>query len=60
MRLEVEWWFHQAKRDLAMAERPLEAGLHEGAAYHSHQAAEKALKSLVVKEGGWHLTHSCL
>ena len=60
MRLEVEWWFHQAKRDLAMAERPLEAGLHEGAAYHSHQAAEKALKSLVIKEGGWHLTHSCL
>jgi len=59
MRVEVEWWFEQAKRDLKMADELLRSGLFEGVAYHSHQAGEKALKALVVHKRGYHLTHSC-
>jgi HEPN domain-containing protein len=59
MRIEVKWWLEQAKRDLRMAEELLKAGFFEGAAYHSHQAGEKALKALVIHKHGYHLTHSC-
>ena len=59
MRIEVKWWLEQAKRDLRMAEELLKAGFFEGAAYHSHQAGEKALKALVIHKRGYHLTHSC-
>lgn len=58
-RIDVEWWLTQAKRDLKMAEILLREGYYEGSAYHSQQAAEKALKALVISRGGWHLTHSC-
>jgi len=59
VRVEVLWWFEQAKRDLRMAEELLKLGFFEGAAYHSHQAGEKALKALVIWRGGYHMTHSC-
>jgi HEPN domain-containing protein len=59
VRAEILWWLEQAKRDLRMAEELLKLGFFEGAAYHSHQAGEKALKALVIKKGGYHLTHSC-
>ena len=59
VRAEVLWWFEQSKRDLKMAEELLKSCLFEGTAYHSHQAAEKALKALVICRGGYHLTHSC-
>ena len=59
MRIEIEWWWNQAKRDFEMANRLFEAKYFDGAAYHSHQAAEKALKAFSLKEGIWHLTHSC-
>ncbi|MBO3842787.1 MAG: HEPN domain-containing protein [Candidatus Brockarchaeota archaeon] len=42
-----------------MAEELLKSGFFEGAAYHSHQAGEKALKALVIHVRGYHLTHSC-
>ncbi|MEM2276379.1 MAG: HEPN domain-containing protein [Thermoproteota archaeon] len=42
-----------------MAEELLKSGFFEGAAYHSHQAGEKALKALVIHKRGHHLTHSC-
>lgn len=59
MRVEVKWWLEQAKRDIKMAEELLKSGFFEGAAYHSHQAGEKALKALVIHKRGYHLTHSC-
>ncbi|MEM1538174.1 MAG: HEPN domain-containing protein [Candidatus Nezhaarchaeales archaeon] len=59
MRVEVEWWLKQSKRDLKMAEELFKSGFFEGAAYHSHQAGEKALKALVIHKRGYHLTHSC-
>lgn len=59
MRTEVLWWLEQAKRGLRMAEELLKLRFFEGAAYHSHQAGEKALKALVIKKGGYHLTNSC-
>lgn len=37
----------------------MKSGFFEGAAYHSHQAGEKALKALVIHKRGYHLTHSC-
>jgi len=59
VRAEVKWWLEQAKRDIKMAEELLKSGFFEGAAYHSHQAGEKALKALVIHKRGYHLTHSC-
>lgn len=59
LRVEVLWWLEQARRDLRMAEELLKSGLFEGTVYHSHQAAEKALKALIIQRRGYHMTHSC-
>ena len=44
-------WFRRARKDLRAAEVLLREGLHEDAAYHSHQAVEKALKGLLIAYG---------
>jgi HEPN domain-containing protein len=53
-----DWW-HQSGRDVAHARHALAAGDHEWAAFAAQQAAEKALKALIMAHGGepWgHLT----
>jgi HEPN domain-containing protein len=53
-----DWW-EQSARDLAHARHAVEDGDHEWAAFASQQAAEKALKALILAAGGepWgHLT----
>jgi len=44
-------WFKQAKHDLEIAERNIEIMGYDVAAFLSHQAVEKLLKSIFVLEG---------
>ncbi len=45
-------WLRLAKADLAMAASPLpEGGLYELLCYHAQQAAEKALKAVLLSRG---------
>ena len=44
-------WFQRAIRDLRAAEILLEKELYEESAFHSQQAAEKALKAVLVALG---------
>jgi len=44
-------WLFQAENDLQMASLALEHGFFSQACYHASQAAEKALKSLVLELG---------
>ncbi len=46
-----DWW-DQAQRDLGHAERSVVAGDHEWAAFAGQQAAEKAVKALIMAHGG--------
>jgi HEPN domain-containing protein len=53
-----DWW-HQASRDVAHAQHAVEDGDYEWAAFAAQQAAEKAVKAVVLAQGGepWgHLT----
>ena len=53
-----DWW-DQAARDLRHARHAIEDGDHEWSAFAAQQAAEKALKGLIMARGGepWgHLT----
>jgi len=45
-------WMEKARRDLRLAELALREEIHDGAAFHSQQAAEKALKALILALGG--------
>lgn len=54
------WWFEQAMRDLRKAENSLRAEDFDAAAFWSHQAAEKALKSLLLARGYVARTHNLL
>ncbi len=49
MRIEAEEWLRAAKDDLVDARILLEAGRYASAAFHAHQAAEKALKAAIVE-----------
>ena len=51
MRHEALLWFKQAERDLKKAENDLVTGDWDGAAFWSQQAAEKALKALLLHYG---------
>ncbi|MCE4611062.1 MAG: HEPN domain-containing protein [Desulfurococcales archaeon] len=51
MRAEAEAWLRQAERDLVKAENDLKTGDWDGAAFWSQQAAEKALKALLLNAG---------
>lgn len=44
-------WLRQARRDLDHAYRSLAAGDHEWACFAAHQAAEKAVKALLMARG---------
>lgn len=49
MRPEAEEWLRAAEDDLEDARILLRAGRYAGAAFHAHQAAEKALKAAIVE-----------
>ena len=51
MRREALMWFRQAESDLKKALNDLVTGDWDGAAFWSHQAAEKALKALLIDRG---------
>ena len=48
MKPQVEAWLRQAHDDLAMARLADEARFHAQACYHASQAAEKALKGVLI------------
>jgi HEPN domain-containing protein len=47
----VEAWLLQARDDLAMADYAFTGGFHAQTCYHACQAAEKALKGLLIALG---------
>lgn len=47
----VEAWMRQANSDWAVAELTAQQGFHSQACYHYGQAAEKALKGLLISLG---------
>lgn len=49
MREEARQWLKEAVNELELARRLLELGYYNYASFHSHQAAEKALKALIVE-----------
>lgn len=51
MRREALMWFKQAESDLRKAMNDLLTRDWDGAAFWSHQAAEKALKALLIAHG---------
>lgn len=58
MREESGWWLETAMADFRMAEVLSREGLYSGAAFHLQQAAEKALKALLLEHGETEPTHS--
>ncbi len=52
MRLEVLEWIRTAEDDLEDARVLLRAGRYAAAAFHAHQAAEKALKAAIIARRG--------
>jgi HEPN domain-containing protein len=44
----VEAWLRQADNDLAMAGYAVDGGFHAQACYHASQAAEKAMKAILI------------
>ncbi len=50
-RPDVLAWLHKAESDLQMADFAMTADLPDQACFHAQQAAEKALKSLLVADG---------
>jgi HEPN domain-containing protein len=46
--MKIEKWIEKAEKDLKRAEFVFSAGDFEDCAFHAHQAAEKALKSLYI------------
>ncbi len=49
--LEAKRWFRQAQADLAVVQTLKSAGHYAATCFHSHQAAEKALKALLYSQG---------
>ena len=50
-RIEAERWHGQARYDLEAARASFAAGHHEWACFQAQQAAEKALKALLLRQG---------
>ena len=50
-RTPPEWWEQQAQEDLITAKVLLSAGRFYAAAFFAHQAAEKAIKSVIIRRG---------
>jgi len=53
MREEAVWWMRTARRDLERARAALAMGDRAAAVFWAQQAAEKALKALLVALRGW-------
>lgn len=51
MNARPQAWFSQAENDLQMASVAVDHGFFSQACYHASQAAEKALKSLILELG---------
>lgn len=60
MREEVRWWLNTARQEVEVAEKLLDGRSYNFCAFHCQQAAEKALKALLIERGGWARTPSCL
>lgn len=60
MREEASLWFRQAERDLEKARNDLLTHDWDSAAFWSQQAAEKALKALLLSRGRVYRGHSLL
>lgn len=60
MREEALKWLEQAVEDLSTAEDLLRVGRYHAAAFYSHQAAEKALKALLIDRGKAVRTHDLI
>ncbi|MEW6284315.1 MAG: HEPN domain-containing protein [Candidatus Eremiobacterota bacterium] len=58
MRDATAQWLRAAERDVETAGALMERGIYEHVAFHSQQAAEKALKCLYVEQGEFPRTHS--
>ncbi len=48
MKNEIEKWIEKAERDLVASKINMQQGLYDISAFLSHQAAEKALKTLYI------------
>ncbi|WP_291766988.1 HEPN domain-containing protein [Caldivirga sp. UBA161] len=57
MREEAEKWFKQALEDLATAKDTIATGHYYASAFWAQQAAEKALKALLLDKGKIERTH---
>ncbi|MEM1646697.1 MAG: HEPN domain-containing protein [Ignisphaera sp.] len=57
MREEVEKWLKQALEDLATAKDTIATGHYYASAFWAEQAAEKALKALLISKGRIERTH---
>lgn len=57
-REQARWWMRTAEGDLDAARLLTDAGRHNLAAFHSQQAAEKALKALLARRGRSFRTHA--
>jgi HEPN domain-containing protein len=56
---EPALWLRLADEDLAMARLALDRGIYRQTCFHAQQAAEKALKALLlVRRGTYPRTHS--
>ena len=60
LREEAHWWLDTAEGDLAAAHVLCDAGRFNLSAYHSQQAAEKALKAVLVSRGKTLRSHACV
>lgn len=58
-REEAGWWLRTAESDLEAGRTLMESGQHHHCAFHSQQAAEKALKSVLTLRGESYRTHAC-
>lgn len=60
LREEARWWLDTADGDLAGARLLREAGRFNLSAFHAQQAAEKALKAVLVVKGKTLRSHACV
>lgn len=56
---EARWWLRTAEGDLEAARLLSKEGNHNLCAFHAQQAAEKALKAILVRRGLTRRTHAC-
>ena len=60
LREESRWWLDTADGDLAAAGVLRDAGRFNLSAFHAQQAAEKALKAVLVSRGKTLRSHACV